>query len=69
MSRSTQSVDLKIGETLYIGGSSVTLVEKSGRMARLRISAEDSVVIERPKPATSMAHRGVLQEATPTGTT
>ena len=45
--------DLRIGDQIMIGDARVTLVEKSGRLARLKIDAPLSIrvsVIEKPKP-------------------
>lgn len=48
----TLKVDLKVGEALTLSGSGsarVTLVAKSGQLARLRIEADDGVSIQRPE--------------------
>jgi sRNA-binding carbon storage regulator CsrA len=38
--------DLRIGERLKIGDAVVTLMEKSGRMARLMVNTPESVKVE-----------------------
>ena len=43
------SIDLKVGETLTIGGATVRLVKKSGQLARLVIVADDATPITPPK--------------------
>ena len=42
-------VDLKVGETLVIGTSSVRLVKKSGQLARLEVKANRDTVIIPPR--------------------
>ncbi|AXF51437.1 CsrA-like regulator [Erwinia phage Pavtok] len=39
--------DLRVGETIEIGGTKVTLQRKSGQIASLVIDAPDDVVIKR----------------------
>jgi len=44
-------VDIRVGETVRFSGegsASVSLVAKSGQVARLEINADDTVKIERP---------------------
>lgn len=43
------SVDIKVGETLLIGGAQITLVAKSGQLARLVVTAPDEVAVVTPK--------------------
>lgn len=45
------TVDLKIGETVTIGGATVRLEKKSGQLARLVIVADDHTPIHTPKSA------------------
>lgn len=52
------SIDLKVGETLTIGGATVLLVKKSGQLARLVIVADDATPITPPK-----ARRNTASEA------
>ena len=49
------SIDLKVGETLTIGGATVRLVKKSGQLARLEVSADPSIQIDKPRRFSSMA--------------
>ena len=42
------SIDLKVGETLTIGGATVLLVKKSGHLARLVVTAEANTQIKTP---------------------
>jgi hypothetical protein len=44
-------VELKVGQTVQIGGASVTLEEKSGQRARLRVEAPASVPLDRSAAA------------------
>lgn len=39
--------DLKVGETILIGGAQVIIEEKSGQRVRLRIKADESIKIEK----------------------
>jgi hypothetical protein len=41
-------VDLKVGESLLIGGTAVRLEKKSGQLARLVIEAEQGIKIKTP---------------------
>lgn len=41
-------VDLKVGETLTVGDAKVRLEKKSGQLARLRIIADESVIVVPP---------------------
>lgn len=44
----TLHVDLKVGETMTIGSARVRLEEKSGKRARLSVTAPPSLAIELP---------------------
>jgi hypothetical protein len=47
-------LDLKVGESFRISGSGsarITLLQKSGQLARLEIDAEASLKITRPTPS------------------
>lgn len=59
---SSRSIDLKVGESMKVGSATITLVEKSGKLARLRIVAPDDVPIKHPLvPApVPQASRGVI---------
>lgn len=64
----TRNIELKVGESMKVGDALVTLLEKSGQRARLRIKAEDGVKVEHPVEKAqpqSFAHKGVML-ATPT---
>lgn len=45
------AIDLKVGETLIIGTSSIRLEKKSGQLARLVIHADNNTPITTPKTA------------------
>lgn len=45
------AIDLKVGETLIIGTSSIRLEKKSGQLARLVIQADNNTPITTPKTA------------------
>lgn len=45
------AIDLKVGETLIIGTSSIRLEKKSGQLARLIIQADNNTQITTPKTA------------------
>lgn len=47
------SIDLKVGETLTIGGATVLLVKKSGQLARLVVTAEANTPIKPPARASA----------------
>lgn len=42
------TIDLKIGETLRIGGASIRLEKKSGQLARLAVVADPSILVTTP---------------------
>lgn len=56
-------IELRVGETVSVGDASVTLEEKSGQRARLRVVAPPGVSVDPPaKTAGSeMARAGVLK--------
>lgn len=63
MIEKTLHVDLRVGETMTIGGAQVRLEDKSGKRARLRITAPPSLRIDPPARglvADLAARRGVL---------
>lgn len=62
MALKTLSVDVRVGETVTIGGpASIRLEAKSGGTARLSIMADESVKIARPRnPAADQARAGIL---------
>jgi len=63
MAVTAKSMDVRVGETVSIGPNvSVTVEEKSGQRARLRFMADESVTIQKVKPASSgaeQARRGI----------
>lgn len=63
MTEKTLHVDLRVGETMNIGGAQVRLEDKSGKRARLRITAPPSLRVEPPArgtvSASVVARRGV----------
>ena len=63
MIEKTLHVDLRIGEVMTIGDAQVRLEEKSGKRARLRITAPPSLRIDPPArgaAADLLARRGVM---------
>lgn len=63
MSDRTLHVDLRVGETLLVGAARVFLEEKSGKRARLRVTAPPGTRVEPPArggAGAAMARRGVL---------
>lgn len=48
-------LELKVGESVRIGDATVTLEEKSGKIARLSIEADKSVPISRVQQPSAMA--------------
>lgn len=57
-------VELKKGQSVRIGLATLTLEEKSGQRARLRVEAPKDVVVDHGKRYESQARHGVLAEAT-----
>jgi len=56
-------IDLKTDESISVNGPArITLMEKSGQRARLRVSAEQSVQIEHIKPS-NIAALGIKRVA------
>lgn len=49
----TLKLDLRVGETLYIGESRVQLEKKSGQSARLTIDAHSNIKIEHKRMSAS----------------
>lgn len=60
------TVDLKPGERLQIGDATVTLVQKSGQLARLVIDADKSIPVG--KLPDSAGIRLIAQQGLMTGT-
>lgn len=57
---STKQVELKVGESMRVGSTIITLLEKSGQRARLKVSASEKVRIEHPLPKVqSYASEGI----------
>lgn len=55
-------IDLKVGESVSIGDTIVTLQAKSGQLARLHIQADKSVPVRRIEPGSGInaaAERGI----------
>ena len=46
----SRSIELVAGESALIGGARVTLIEKSGRRARIVVSAPEQLKIVHPIP-------------------
>lgn len=51
MQQKTISVDLRVGQAMKIGNATVTLEDKSGRRARLRIVASPGTDVQPPPRA------------------
>lgn len=49
--------DLKVGESITLDHITLTLEEKSGKRARLRVDAKNKVLIGKPKTQLSMPPR------------
>lgn len=63
MTEKTLHVDLRVGETMTIGAARVSLEDKSGRRARLKITAPPSLQVDPPArggAADFAARRGVM---------
>jgi sRNA-binding carbon storage regulator CsrA len=57
------TIDLKPGERLQIGDATVTLVQKSGQLARLVIDADKSIPVKKVADSSSIrliAERGLM---------
>lgn len=64
MIEKTLHVDLRVGETMTIGAAQVRLEDKSGKRARLRITAPPSLRIDPPargSVAELAARKGVVE--------
>lgn len=59
MADKTVVIDLRVGDTMRIAGAAVSLREKSGRRARLVVTAPAGVAIEPPQRAADVAQSGV----------
>lgn len=63
----TMHIDLRVGESLRLGGAVVTLKEKSGRLARLTVRAPGAVQVRQQQPGAqecaSLPHRGSKEQA------
>ena len=62
----TMHIDLRVGESLRLGGAVVTLKEKSGRMARLTVRAPEAVQVRQQPGAQECAsspHWGSKEQA------
>lgn len=55
------SVDVKVGETLTVGDTDLTLVQKSGQLARLVVSAHKETQIITPKQKKQARMSGLQQ--------
>lgn len=44
------AIDVRVGQSLMIGSVRVTVERKTGQIARLRVAADESVVIRRSHP-------------------
>ena len=57
---STMHIDLRIGQTLFIGDAQVTLLQKSGQLARLHVQAPRSIAVIPPnrKPSAQPDNKG-----------
>ena len=49
-------IDMKVGESIRIGDATITLDDKSGKVARLSIEAPRTVPIERVRQQTIANH-------------
>lgn len=58
-------IDLKVGESVALGGlATITLMDKSGKLARLDIKADESVKIRHIKTeASQLARNGITVPA------
>jgi sRNA-binding carbon storage regulator CsrA len=60
----TLHVDLRVGESVVIGGATVTLKEKSGRLAKIAITAPPEVKVDAPirvKTGAMQASKGITK--------
>jgi sRNA-binding carbon storage regulator CsrA len=49
-------LELRVGESVRIGGAVITLEDKSGKIARLAIQADKSIPIQRIEAPTMASH-------------
>jgi hypothetical protein len=63
MQKRSLLVDLKVGQSIKLdnGRISITLEDKSGKLARLRVVAESDVMIQRPGALQSRFRSGAKQ--------
>ena len=62
----TMHIDLRVGQSLRLGGAVVTLKEKSGRLARLTVRAPGAVQVRQQPGAQECAsspHWGSKEQA------
>ena len=62
----TMHIDLRVGQSLRVGDAVLTLHEKSGRLARLTVSAPGAVPIQtnrRAQECASTPQRGSKEQA------
>ena len=62
----TMHIDLRVGQSLRVGDAVLTLHEKSGRLARLTVSAPGAVPIQtnhRAQECASSPQRGSKEQA------
>lgn len=60
------TLDIKVGESVAIGDTIISLVQKSGQLARLQIDADKSIQVRRIQPDTGInaaAERGIAVTA------
>lgn len=43
-------IDVRVGQHLMIGNTRVTVEKKAGQLARLRVVADNDILIRRPTP-------------------
>lgn len=56
----TIHIELRVGQSMNIGGASVALEEKSGQRARLRITAGPGVRVDPPSRDVKLVAQGVI---------
>jgi hypothetical protein len=52
---SKMMVDIKIGETLRVGDAAIKLIQKSGQLARLEVTANSDTAIQIPNHPARMS--------------
>lgn len=55
------TVDIKVGETLIVGTTTIRLEKKSGQIARLVITADKETIIQTPNVARKSALQDTLE--------